>query len=132
MVRSAHDCADGGLAVALAESAFGADWGVDVELEDDLPLAPLLFGEAQGRAVVSCRRGDEAALLEIARSNGVPASRIGEVGAPGAAFRIRTRAGVLDTRTGTLAAVYFGAIPRRMDGAPETVEAALESIVENP
>jgi phosphoribosylformylglycinamidine synthase len=132
VVRSAHDCADGGLAVALAESAFGADWGVDVELEDDLPLAPLLFGEAQGRAVVSCRRSDEAALLEIARSNGVPASRIGEVGAPGAAFRIRTRAGVLDTRTGALAAVYFGAIPRRMDGAPETVEAALESIVENP
>ncbi|HEX5520892.1 MAG TPA: phosphoribosylformylglycinamidine synthase subunit PurL, partial [Longimicrobiaceae bacterium] len=57
LVKSAHDCAEGGLAVALAESAI-ADaehvMGVDVELDDELPTAALLFGEAQGRAVVSC------------------------------------------------------------------------------
>jgi phosphoribosylformylglycinamidine synthase len=132
LIRSAHDCAEGGLAVALAESAFGADWGVEVELRDDLPLAALLFGEAQGRAVVACRPGDEAALLELARRNGVAAAAIGRVGEADGAFRIRTRDAVLETRTGALATVYFGAIPRRMEGAPEVVEAALESVVENP
>src|SRR5690606_30271547 len=55
LVRSAHDCADGGLAVALAESAIGGEerFGIEVELGDELPEAALLFGEAQSRVVVS-------------------------------------------------------------------------------
>ncbi|HEU4453583.1 MAG TPA: phosphoribosylformylglycinamidine synthase subunit PurL, partial [Longimicrobium sp.] len=60
LVRSAHDTAEGGLAIALAESAFGdgtAPFGVDVELDDALPQNALLFGEAQGRVVLSCEAG---------------------------------------------------------------------------
>jgi phosphoribosylformylglycinamidine synthase len=48
LVRSAHDCSEGGLAVALVESAIGAEvpLGVEVELDDALPDAALLFGES--------------------------------------------------------------------------------------
>ena len=58
LVRSAHDCSDGGLAVALAESAFAGGLGAEV----DLRLTPheeierddhLLFSESAGRFVVS-------------------------------------------------------------------------------
>src|SRR5690606_25098291 len=51
LVRSAHDCSDGGLAVALVEGAIGGDslFGIDVELADELPEAALLFGETQSR-----------------------------------------------------------------------------------
>ncbi|MFN2324168.1 MAG: AIR synthase related protein, partial [Trueperaceae bacterium] len=51
LLSSAHDCAEGGLAVCLAESAMGARGGPvggTVTLEDALPVTALLFGEAQG------------------------------------------------------------------------------------
>ena len=56
LLASAHDCAEGGLAVCLAESAIGAvpgPLGLRATLEGDLPVAALLFGEAQNRIVVS-------------------------------------------------------------------------------
>jgi phosphoribosylformylglycinamidine synthase subunit PurL len=62
LLRSAHDTAEGGLAVCLAESAMGTHgddmFGIDVELADDVAIRPLLFGEAQGRIVVSCAAAD--------------------------------------------------------------------------
>ena len=51
-VRSAHDVSDGGLAVTLAESVIHSrDLGADIELESDVRLDALLFGEAQSRIV---------------------------------------------------------------------------------
>ncbi|MGH7575510.1 MAG: phosphoribosylformylglycinamidine synthase subunit PurL [Longimicrobiales bacterium] len=87
LLRSAHDCAEGGLAVALAESAFGPrgdgnGFGVDVTLDDNLPAAPLLFGEAQGRIVVSCAPDALEAVIAAARAHGVHAGAIGTVSAP--------------------------------------------------
>lgn len=131
-LRSAHDCAEGGLAVALAESAFADPrhaFGVQIDLDDDLPPAALLFGEAQGRAVVSCGDADLVALLDLAERHGVPARRIGAVSAVDAPFRIATRGATLDAPIQRLASVYESALPRRMDGAPESVETALESLV---
>lgn len=83
LVHSAHDCSDGGLAVAVAESAMmnpARALGFDLDLSawSDLPLRALLFGEAQGRAVVSTGQLD--AVLSVAASHGVPAQRIGTVG----------------------------------------------------
>ncbi|HZD04791.1 MAG TPA: phosphoribosylformylglycinamidine synthase subunit PurL, partial [Longimicrobiales bacterium] len=49
-IRSAHDCSAGGLACTLVESALGdgeSPLGIEVELGDDLPPFPLLFGEGQ-------------------------------------------------------------------------------------
>jgi phosphoribosylformylglycinamidine synthase II len=82
LLRSAHDCADGGLAVALAESCFaGEEPGFGAAL--DLPGAglradALLFGEAPSRMVVTT--GDAAALAAVAARHGVPCARLGTVG----------------------------------------------------
>jgi phosphoribosylformylglycinamidine synthase len=135
LVKSAHDCAEGGLAVALAESAI-ADaehvMGVDVELDDELPTAALLFGEAQGRAVVSCAPEQLDALLAVAAKHGVPARQIGTVGAEGGEFHVRTREATIFTPAAQLARLWYDAIPRRMGGTPADVETSLESIVQTP
>jgi phosphoribosylformylglycinamidine synthase len=59
LLTSAHDAAEGGLAVALAEAALFAGMGADVELADD---AVAWFGEGGGRAVISCRPEDAERL----------------------------------------------------------------------
>ena len=82
VVRSAHDCSDGGLAIALAECCImdrnrplGAR--IDLSLLANLPRRAVLFGESQGRIVVSTP--DPAALREIALRHGVPTAIIGAV-----------------------------------------------------
>jgi len=132
IVRSAHDTAEGGLAVALVESAFagGAEpFGIDVTLDDDLPANALLFGEAQGRVVLSC---DAAKADELVRSlgiHGVPAKRIGTVGGRNGAIRIATKGGTVHAPVFGLQQIYENAIPRRMDGSAADVETSLESEV---
>jgi len=72
LLRSAHDVGGGGLAVAVAESAMAGGIGVRVE------EAPDLFGEGDGRVVISARRADVPALRKL--SGPVPLKRIGTVG----------------------------------------------------
>jgi phosphoribosylformylglycinamidine synthase len=133
LVRSAHDTAEGGLAVALAECAFAASpaCGVEVELADDIPQPALLFGETQSRVVVSCRPDDWERLAAVMAEHGVPAARIGTVGAPGGRFRVATRGGVLDAPVAELVRIYEAAIPRRMDGSAGDVATSLRSEVQN-
>ena len=86
-VRSAHDCSDGGLAVALAECCAwsglglcGADMQLDGELTTVLDEAAWLFGEAPSRIVVSLPEEAWAALSARAEEAGVPIARLGVVG----------------------------------------------------
>ncbi|HSJ08044.1 MAG TPA: phosphoribosylformylglycinamidine synthase subunit PurL [Longimicrobiales bacterium] len=117
LLRSAHDCAEGGLAVCLAESAMAGDdrFGIDVDLRDALPLAPLLFGEAQGRIVVSCSTSDTDAVVAAAGAAGVPAAVLGTVGAADGAFVIRAGSATVELPVASLHEVYFTAIPRLME-----------------
>ncbi len=134
-IRSAHDCAEGGLAVAIAECCFGggsAPLGAEVSLEDDLPSAALLFGEAQSRVVVSCPASKAEELREHFEGRGVPAVRIGTVGSPDGRLRIRAREAVVDAPIADLARIYERAIPRRMDGTPEEIGAELHPEVAAP
>jgi phosphoribosylformylglycinamidine synthase subunit PurL len=120
LLRSAHDCADGGLAVCLAESAITAEpmLGVNVQLNDDLDPAALLFGEAQGRIVVSCAADDAAGVIETARGMDVAAEVIGTVGAADGEFNLRTRgAAAIALPVASLHEVYSTAIPRLMERA---------------
>ncbi len=131
-IRSAHDCSEGGLAVALAESAIAdpeQPFGADVNLDDELPLVPLLFGEAQGRVIISVAPEHARTVIERARSRGVLARQIGHVGrrSEDAPFRIRTSSGAIDLPAGELADCYYAAIPRRMDRSPAEIAASLES-----
>jgi phosphoribosylformylglycinamidine synthase len=134
LVRSAHDTAEGGLAVALAESAFAGGtepFGVTARLGDDIPAPALLFGEAQGRVVLSCGAETEVELLRTLEIHGVPAKRIGTVGPRGGSFRVQTRDGTIEAPAAELAEIYETAIPRRMDGTAADVETSLESEVQH-
>jgi len=81
LLASAHDTADGGLAVALAESSFGpGGMGCRINLASGgLRRDLLLFAETQSRAVVSCAQENLDALLQMAEDAGVPAAAIGSV-----------------------------------------------------
>ena len=90
LLRSAHDCAEGGLAVALAECAFGSGGiGLDVDVApvasaehtgEGWSLAAALFSESASRVVVSVSRPRLSVLLDRARAAGVPAREIGSTG----------------------------------------------------
>jgi phosphoribosylformylglycinamidine synthase len=88
LIRSAHDCSDGGLAVALAECCFGAG-GMGVEAAIDAVSvagdavtnqAAALFGESASRVVVSTTPDNVADVLQRAAAARVPARVIGETG----------------------------------------------------
>jgi phosphoribosylformylglycinamidine synthase II len=80
LVESAHDCSEGGLAVAIAESCFGGGVGAQIELKSDAQLAPemLLFGEDAGRIVISCDPRQLGRIQQVAVEYGVAALPIGE------------------------------------------------------
>jgi phosphoribosylformylglycinamidine synthase len=86
LIRSAHDCAEGGVAVTLAECCFDTAQGVDVNLSAVSSAAPgfgdiaTLFGESASRAVISTSGDRSATLLALAAAAGVPAAQIGLVG----------------------------------------------------
>jgi len=88
LVRSAHDCSDGGLAVTLAESCFDTGGiGADVSIErvavakaEDVNLAAALFGESATRVVVSAAPEAVSNILKRAADAGVPARIIGRTG----------------------------------------------------
>lgn len=74
LVQSAHDVAEGGLAVAIAETTFGANGlGVDVTLSGSATTA--LFSESQSRFVVTVKEENTAAFVEIMKD----AQKIGVV-----------------------------------------------------
>jgi phosphoribosylformylglycinamidine synthase len=80
LLRSAHDVAEGGLAVALAECCFGGPrLGARVTIERDMRVDALLFGESQSRMLVSLRRRHLGRLRDLARREEVPLAVLGEV-----------------------------------------------------
>ncbi len=78
-ISSAHDVAEGGLAVALAESAIGGSKGFQVEFETQLTVTEALFAESQSRIVVSVPRGHLQSLMDDAERRRVKAEMIGHV-----------------------------------------------------
>ncbi|MBT7501978.1 MAG: phosphoribosylformylglycinamidine synthase subunit PurL, partial [Gemmatimonadales bacterium] len=99
LLSSAHDCSEGGLACAIAESALGngeAPFGADVTIKDDLAPVAALFAESQGRVVISCDPSRTGEVLRIAERHDVPALKIGNVGPQGGAFRITLHEGSVE------------------------------------
>jgi phosphoribosylformylglycinamidine synthase subunit PurL len=133
VVRSAHDCSDGGLAIALVECCvmdrsrpLGAR--VDLSSFDDLPTRAVLFGEAQGRVVISTP--DAAALREIALRYGVVTSIIGVVGAADDPLEIIAGGQRIAASLPWLDQLYYETIPEIMtQSAAAVVSAATESPV---
>ena len=96
LLESAHDCAEGGVAITLAECCFESG-GIGLEVSvplvsvgdgsrSDLSLAATLFGESASRVVVSMPESETAELLRRANEAGVPARVVGRTG--GSRFRL--------------------------------------------
>ena len=113
LLASGHDLSDGGLAVALAESAMAGGVGFTVAAPAD-GLAPhlALFSESASRALVTARAGREGDVEEAAASHDVPITRIGLTGGSRLEFT-----GLFDVGLFDAVVVYEGAIPTLMSGA---------------
>jgi phosphoribosylformylglycinamidine synthase II len=122
LVKSAHDCSEGGLAVALAESCIsqliardtprliGAT--VDLSAMKDVRLDALLFGETQSRIVITCKTLDAVKVVERAKLMGVPAVQIGKVG--GDKLTVKTVGGEFSAPLTELHDPWWNSIARAM------------------
>jgi phosphoribosylformylglycinamidine synthase len=84
LVTAAHDIADGGLLVALAEMAMASGIGAVLDGPGPVPAHAFWFGEDQARYVVTASDADAVALR--ARQAGVPITRLGATGGDILAF----------------------------------------------
>jgi phosphoribosylformylglycinamidine synthase II len=121
VVTSAHDCSDGGLAVALAECCIadrGGAIGAAVNLSEpaSVPTRALLFGEAQGRVIISSSAPDR--VIAAAGRHGVEARTIGKVSGTANALTISTGQATLSVKLNEMIAAYHNAIPSLMSRAP--------------
>ena len=79
-VSAVHDVSDGGLAVALAEMAMPGGIGARIEAATEVPLHAFLFGEDQGRYVVTLHPDAVERLRAEAAAAGVPTQLLGRTG----------------------------------------------------
>ncbi|HEY3761267.1 MAG TPA: phosphoribosylformylglycinamidine synthase subunit PurL [Verrucomicrobiae bacterium] len=122
LIKSAHDCSEGGLAVCLAESGISQLVGretprligaqIDLSTFKDIRLDALLFGESQSRVVVTCAALDAAKVVERAKLLGVPAVQIGKVG--GDKLAVKTTASEFSVPLAELHDQWWNAIARAM------------------
>jgi phosphoribosylformylglycinamidine synthase len=122
LVCSAHDCSEGGLAVALAECCISQQLAretprligakIDLSAFKDVRLDALLFGETQNRIILTCQPNNAVKVIERAKLLGVPAERIGTVG--GDQLAIKTSAGEYSEAVSTLHDGWWNSIARAM------------------
>lgn len=82
-VKSAHDCSEGGLAVALAECCFNPAERFGAEIRFDKitsRIDQVLFNESQSRIVISVEENKASRAFDLLKKSGVPALRLGVVG----------------------------------------------------
>jgi phosphoribosylformylglycinamidine synthase len=142
VVKSAHDCSEGGLAVALAECCISHQIARDTpsligatidltptgqngsgsgsapaaeavaEPKTQARLDGLLFGEAQGRIVITVSGINAVKVLAQAKILGVPATRIGTVGGP--VLEIKTGSATLSCEVTELHDLWWNSIAKAM------------------
>jgi len=132
VVSSAHDCSDGGIAVALAECCIAdaeAESGADADFSQwaHLRNRDLLFGETQGRFVLSSSAPGR--VEAIARRAGIPCARIGVVRLNSSTLDISLGDGLLRAERGMMRRAYHGSIPGIMSRTPQHSAAAEDARV---
>jgi phosphoribosylformylglycinamidine synthase len=120
LIRSAHDCAEGGLAVTLAECCFDTGFGASVDVAEVAASVPefgviaTLFGESASRVIVSVEAARADELAALAAAGGVPAAVVGRVG--GERIRIAVAgAGTIDEPLAEAEALWANAVGRWFD-----------------
>lgn len=118
LVKSAHDCSEGGLAVALAEAGFERKLGAAVSFAnvpdfnkwDEIAL----FNESQGRVVLTVGKANSAAAQSLLEWRGVPVYRLGTVA--GDTLKITTATGkTYEWPVADLYAAWSESIPAAME-----------------
>lgn len=79
LIQSAHDVADGGLFISLIESCFANELGFEISSDTSIRKDAFLFGESQGRIVVSVKPEDEHGFSESMKDSDTPLSYLGAV-----------------------------------------------------
>jgi phosphoribosylformylglycinamidine synthase subunit PurL len=123
LVESAHDCSSGGLAVALAEQAFGKGIGLRVDVKSGgLPSEFALFGEDPSRVVIACDPGQLAGIKQIADKHGLAADVLGETGSDRVEIELDGQV-VISGSVAELQQVYESALESALRADPELVAA---------
>jgi phosphoribosylformylglycinamidine synthase len=79
MIKSAHDISDGGLFITLLESSMPNNLGFDITTDAEIRTDAFLFGESQGRIVVSVSPGQETRFLDFVATQNLPVTTLGHV-----------------------------------------------------
>lgn len=79
LICSAHDISEGGLFVTLFESAAVFDYGFDITSDAEIRKDAFLFGEAQGRIIVSVTPHKQNKFIDFIQEIGVPCTALGHV-----------------------------------------------------
>ncbi len=123
LVDSVHDCAEGGLAVALAEKAFAKGVGARVNLiSNGLPAEYLLFGEDASRIAISCDPANLSRIQQIAEKHGIAADIVGETMAERLEISLDGRV-VVSGIVSDLSNAYESALESTLKSDPELVAA---------
>jgi phosphoribosylformylglycinamidine synthase II len=117
VVESAHDCADGGLAVALVESALPLGVGVSVKLpKQQGALEFLLFAEDASRVVISCDPARLPRIQQVAEEYGIFADVLGETGSDRIEISVDGQP-VISASVAELREAYEGALEKALYSA---------------
>ena len=122
LVKSAHDCSEGGLAVAVAECCFNPEklLGAEINLKAaDTPATTVLFDESQSRIVTSVARADLEKTESILREHGVLFQELGEVG--GDTLSIRVNEETFRWQVADLYDDWWNAIRRTVEDETERI-----------
>jgi phosphoribosylformylglycinamidine synthase len=79
LINAAHDCADGGLFVSLVEMAMSSNLGFEISTQKTIRKDAFLFGESQGRVVVTVKSEQLDSFKSEIELSGVPYASIGKV-----------------------------------------------------
>ncbi|MBP3966282.1 phosphoribosylformylglycinamidine synthase subunit PurL [Paenibacillus lignilyticus] len=110
LVASAHDLSEGGLAVALAESAISGKLGAEVDITTDLRPDAALFSETQSRILLSAKPEQAQALQKYLTDKGVPNAALGVVRTSGLVVTVNGKPGI-NAPVDQLEKVWKDAIP---------------------
>jgi len=130
LVRSAHDCSEGGLAVALAECCFSPDrlFGAEINFENrgcagetpaSTEAATLLFNEAQSRVIISCEPKNTERVLSELKSKNIPHAQIGSVITD--SLRVTVNDENLSWRVAELHDLWWNSIRRAVESDSEPI-----------
>ena len=116
LISSAHDCSEGGLAIAIAESCMSVSGpvGASISLKSNIRTDALLFGETQSRIVISLPEGNVDKVEKIAKKYKVPLAVIGKTGGKRLSISVNGKE-VIDSDISVLKETWRGSIEKALE-----------------